>query len=98
MRKCDGSLLKTCYTTDPLFLFHHINTYEDSGHVVVDVCDYYNADIVYALSLDSDSFKTGDFPEIFVRRYVLPLDSDKVGERTMHSSWLYTRWACTAGI
>ncbi len=92
MRKSDGSLLKTCYTTDPLFLFHHINAYEDSGHAVVDVCDYYNADIVYALSLDSDSFKTEDFPEVFVRRYVLPLDTDKVS--ACMQSWM-CRWVLT---
>ena len=88
MRKSTGQLLKTTYTTDPLFIFHHINTYEEDGHVIMDGCVYSNTDVVYALAMDSRTLREGHpMPPAPVTRFVLPLDADTVGDayfRTKH--------------
>jgi len=36
----DGKLHPVTYETDELFTFHHINTYEENGFLVVDLCGY----------------------------------------------------------
>ena len=40
------------FETEPLFAFHHVNSYEQNGEVVVDLCSYPNAEIVADLYLD----------------------------------------------
>jgi beta,beta-carotene 9',10'-dioxygenase len=40
------------FETEPLFAFHHVNSYEQDGEVVVDLCSYPNAEIVADLYLD----------------------------------------------
>lgn len=33
------------YETDQLFLFHHINVYEENGEIIVDVAGYNDAEV-----------------------------------------------------
>ena len=40
------------FQTDACFAFHHVNAYEDSGEVVVDLCTYPDAGIIEDLYLD----------------------------------------------
>ncbi|XP_076318574.1 carotenoid-cleaving dioxygenase, mitochondrial-like isoform X2 [Tachypleus tridentatus] len=68
------------YSALPFMMFHHINAYEESGHLVVDMCCYNDANIMKALCV-SELEKIKDDPQRFVdmvrseaRRYVLPLN------------------------
>ncbi|MGH2981108.1 MAG: carotenoid oxygenase family protein [Solirubrobacterales bacterium] len=40
------------FETDPRFAFHHVNSFEDGGEVVVDVCTYPDAGIVEDLYME----------------------------------------------
>ena len=65
------------YETEALFCFHHINAYEEAGHVVVDLIVYTDP---YSV-LDEFYLKNvhlGVLPgaKSESRRYVLPLDID----------------------
>lgn len=40
------------FETEPLFAFHHVNSFEQNGELVVDLCSYPNAEIVADLYLD----------------------------------------------
>ena len=40
------------FETDPFFCFHHANSYEENGEVVIDACTYDNPEIVEDLYLD----------------------------------------------
>jgi len=42
----DGSVHPVTYETDHLFTFHHINTYEENGFLVVDVAGYNDASVM----------------------------------------------------
>lgn len=46
----DGKTHPLVYETDHLFLFHHINAYEENGEVVVDVSGYSDAEVILTLS------------------------------------------------
>ncbi|XP_013381574.1 beta,beta-carotene 15,15'-dioxygenase [Lingula anatina] len=70
------------YVGDPLLLFHHINAYEEDGHVVVDVCsaeDGSTFDMIFLDKLQSEDFKKlmKKNGNTFPRRFVLPLNIDK---------------------
>ncbi|GFY40023.1 beta-carotene dioxygenase, putative, partial [Trichonephila inaurata madagascariensis] len=41
-----GSEIKTKYVTKAFFFFHHINTYEEDGHLVTDVLGYTNPNVL----------------------------------------------------
>ncbi|XP_070533090.1 carotenoid-cleaving dioxygenase, mitochondrial-like isoform X1 [Ptychodera flava] len=41
-----GELHSTEYTADAFFCFHHINAYEDDGHIVVDLCSYKDEEVI----------------------------------------------------
>ncbi|XP_064599432.1 beta,beta-carotene 15,15'-dioxygenase-like [Liolophura sinensis] len=65
---------KTPYLADPFFTFHHINTYEEEGHLVVDVSAYPDKKILdtfYLKNVKSEQREV--YPEPTIRRYVLPL-------------------------
>ncbi|MFT4882835.1 MAG: carotenoid cleavage dioxygenase-like enzyme [Natronomonas sp.] len=49
----DSGALVADYRTDPFFVFHHVNAYEDGGDIVVDLVAFENADIVEALTFDT---------------------------------------------
>ncbi|XP_078699399.1 carotenoid-cleaving dioxygenase, mitochondrial-like [Branchiostoma floridae x Branchiostoma belcheri] len=79
VRREDGEIVSTKYLADSFFSFHHINTYEEDGHLVLDLCCFEDARIVKLLYLSHlrrpDDEKS--FPEPQCRRYCLPLHLGK---------------------
>ncbi|XP_038959208.1 retinoid isomerohydrolase isoform X2 [Rattus norvegicus] len=73
------------YRTSPFNLFHHINTYEDNGFLIVDLCCWKGFEFVYNylylanLRENWEEVKRNAMkaPQPEVRRYVLPLTIDK---------------------
>ncbi|XP_061681328.1 retinal Mueller cells isomerohydrolase-like [Syngnathoides biaculeatus] len=70
------------FRTSAFNIFHHINTYEDQGFIVVDLCAWKGHDFVYNylylanLRGEWEEVKKAAMraPQPEVRRYVLPLD------------------------
>jgi len=57
-------------TTDPAFVFHHVNAYDDAGAVVLDLVEFPDADILEAMSLDElDVAGFPDVPDGYLVRY-----------------------------
>uniref|UniRef100_A0A8C7E6P4 Retinoid isomerohydrolase n=1 Tax=Naja naja TaxID=35670 RepID=A0A8C7E6P4_NAJNA len=83
--KKNGEYLNIKYRTSPFNLFHHINTYEDNGFLVVDLCTWKGYEFVYNylylanLRENWEEVKKNaqKAPQPEVRRYVLPLDIEK---------------------
>ncbi|KAJ8022268.1 Beta,beta-carotene 15,15'-dioxygenase [Holothuria leucospilota] len=77
-RKTGKDLItKYKYTADPLFLFHHINAFEDDDHIVFDVCAYDDPSVIkklYFMSLQKEPCTDSKLP--FIRRFVLPMKMD----------------------
>ncbi|KAK6484789.1 retinoid isomerohydrolase-like [Huso huso] len=74
------------FRTSAINVFHHINTYEEDGFLVVDLCTWKGFEFVYNylylanLKENWDEVKKNAMmaPQPEVRRYVLPLDVDRV--------------------
>ncbi len=66
------------FKCDAFFAFHHINCYEETGNVIVDVVSYKDSSIINSLYLDK--LRQGDFliPTPQIRRYYLDLADNKV--------------------
>ncbi|KAH0618514.1 hypothetical protein JD844_017794 [Phrynosoma platyrhinos] len=83
--KKKGKYLNIKYRTSPFNLFHHINTYEDNGFLVVDLCTWKGYEFVYNylyLANLRDNWEevkknAQKAPQPEVRRYVLPLNIEK---------------------
>jgi len=41
----DGKLHPVIYETDQLFLFHHINAFEQNGELIIDVAGYNTGEV-----------------------------------------------------
>lgn len=73
------------FRTSAFNIFHHINTYEDEGFIVVDLCTWKGHDFVYDylylanIKQEWEEVKKAAMraPQPEVRRYVLPLDIHK---------------------
>ena len=61
---------------NPVFVFHHVNAFEEDGQLVVDVSAYPDASIVYALYLKSlrEGYKGQWMKRPNLLRYRIPLD------------------------
>ncbi|XP_027746855.1 uncharacterized protein LOC114061042 isoform X4 [Empidonax traillii] len=83
--KKKGRLLNIKYRTSAFNLFHHINTYEDNGFLIVDLCTWKGFEFIYNylylanLRANWDEVKrhAEKAPQPEARRYVLPLNIDK---------------------
>lgn len=66
-----------------MVVYHHVNAFEEDGHVVVDVIAYNDNglyDMFYLSKLMENSEGQGDkYSRPVYKRFVLPLQSDKVG-------------------
>jgi len=45
MSMADGKEVPIVYETEGFFTFHHVNTYEQDGYVIADICAYKNANV-----------------------------------------------------
>ncbi|CAN8217140.1 unnamed protein product [Coccothraustes coccothraustes] len=83
--KKKGRLLNLKYRTSAFNLFHHINTYEDNGFLIVDLCTWKGFEFVYnylylanlRANWDEVKRQAEKAPQPEARRYVLPLSIDK---------------------
>lgn len=77
--KKTGERTPITYLAPHGFTFHFINCYEDTGHIVADVCLYQDAQIVKDLYLDEILKRQRQKSELKVTfgRFVLPLSLDK---------------------
>ncbi|CAN9498320.1 unnamed protein product [Ophioblennius macclurei] len=83
-----GKVIHTRFYGDALVVFHHINAYEDEGHLVFDLISYkdsnlYNMFYIQNMTQDTDNFiesnKTFSLPTC--QRFVVPLDIHKDSPR-----------------
>jgi len=75
--RVSGQELKIKYQSDAFFFFHHVNTYEEDGHVVADLIAFPGPDVLdkfYLSKLRLGQFDTTCQP-VFTR-FVLPLKAD----------------------
>ena len=80
-----GKAVSTRYYGDALVVFHHINAYEDDGHVVFDLIAYkdanlYNMFYLHNMTKETSTFiqTNKDFSPPVCQRFVLPLNVNKV--------------------
>lgn len=77
-----GKEVETKYYTEAMVVYHHVNAFEDNGHVVFDVIAYtdtslYNMFYISKLK-ESIDFRDESYSKPSYKRFVLPLQSDKV--------------------
>ncbi|KAI8505055.1 Beta,beta-carotene 15,15'-monooxygenase [Branchiostoma belcheri] len=83
IEKQTGRVLPMVYLSDSFFTFHHINTYEEEGHLVVDVCCNEEGDSVTSLYLENLRGGEGTLRDSMIeaRRYVLPLQPTEASDQ-----------------
>ncbi|XP_070538189.1 carotenoid-cleaving dioxygenase, mitochondrial-like [Ptychodera flava] len=91
-----GERLATEYNASAFFCFHHINAYEDDGHVVVDLCCYNNDEILQRTNVAELKKGVPPADESEARRFVFPLNVDKASKDTNLVTLPYT--SCTATV
>ena len=77
---------KMRYASKSFFFMHHVNTYEDDGHLVVDVCAYTDNRMLQFFNMDNlkELSELHRLPDNFesqmskLWRFVLPIGSEKV--------------------
>ncbi|XP_054479644.1 beta,beta-carotene 15,15'-dioxygenase [Anoplopoma fimbria] len=83
-----GKAVSTRFHGDALVVFHHINAYEDDGHVVFDLISYEDSNLyemfyIQNMKQETDSFiqTNKKFLPPVCQRFVLPLDVHKDAPR-----------------
>ncbi|XP_074478685.1 beta,beta-carotene 15,15'-dioxygenase [Sebastes fasciatus] len=82
-----GKVIETKYYTGPMVVYHHVNAFEDDGHVIFDVIAYsdnslYNMFYLSKLK-ENPGFHDDSYSKPSYKRFALPVQSDKgvaVGE------------------
>ncbi|XP_056318303.1 beta,beta-carotene 15,15'-dioxygenase [Danio aesculapii] len=84
VNKKTGKAVNVKYYADPFVTFHHINAYEDDGHVVFDLITYKDSklyDMFYLQNMKQDVKRfietNKDFAQPVCQRFVLPINIDK---------------------
>ncbi|XP_050412299.1 beta,beta-carotene 15,15'-dioxygenase isoform X3 [Patella vulgata] len=75
----DGKEINVKYVTDPFFVFHYVNCYEEDGQLVIDLVWYKDVDSVnklYVESLQGNAILQLGYAPLFAR-FVVPLDVTK---------------------
>ncbi|KAL8195181.1 UNVERIFIED_CONTAM: Beta,beta-carotene 15,15'-monooxygenase [Gekko kuhli] len=79
------------FYTDALVIFHHVNAYEENGHLILDLISYTDNslyDMFYLKNLDGSFEETAKIPSLpCCKRFVVPLQFDKdadVGLNLVH--------------
>ncbi|XP_056388738.1 retinoid isomerohydrolase [Hyla sarda] len=83
--KHTGEYLNIKYRTSAFNIFHHINTYEDNGFLIADLCCWKGFEFIYNYLYLANLRENWEevkrlaekAPQPEVRRYVLPLDIQK---------------------
>lgn len=78
--------MSTRFYGDAMVVFHHINAYEDDGHLVFDLISYKDSslyDMFYIKNITQDMNRFVEsnektFAAPVCKRFVLPLNVDKV--------------------
>ncbi|KAL5499781.1 hypothetical protein EMCRGX_G011241 [Ephydatia muelleri] len=86
VEKKTGQELELRFVTESFFTFHHINAYEDNGHVVVDLCCTTDDSYCNFGFFDSSASFIPDERRQSVRRYVLPLNTSTKNLVTLNYS------------
>uniref|UniRef100_A0A8C9XP29 Beta-carotene oxygenase 1, like n=1 Tax=Sander lucioperca TaxID=283035 RepID=A0A8C9XP29_SANLU len=75
-----GKAVSTRFYGDPLVVFHHVNAYEEDGHVVLDLISYQNSNLyemfyIHNMRQETSSFIQANkrFSPPVCQRFVLPL-------------------------
>ena len=71
------------WRTDPFFVFHTINAFEDGDDLVVDLCAYEDASIIDLLGLEGLRAGTSTGPSARPQRVTLPLAGGAAAVRTL---------------
>lgn len=85
INRTTGKSVSTRFYGDALVVFHHINAYEDEGHLVCDLITYkdsslYNMFYIRNVRQDTDEFVQSNqsfYPPV-CKRFVFPLNVNKV--------------------
>ncbi|KAM9713130.1 beta,beta-carotene 15,15'-dioxygenase-like [Menidia menidia] len=76
-----GKQVDVKYYTGAMIVYHHVNAYEEDGHVVFDVIAYNDVslyDMFYLSKLKEDTdFHNKGYSQPSYRRYALPIQCDK---------------------
>ncbi len=78
-----GKVIETKYYTGAMVVYHHVNAFEDDGHVIFDVIAYDDNslyDMFYLSKLkENPGFCDDTYSKPSYKRFALPIHSDKVG-------------------
>lgn len=78
-----GKEVETKYYTGAMIVYHHVNAFEDNGHVIFDVIAYNDNSLYDAFYLsklkENDKLYDVTYSKPSYRRFALPVHSDKVG-------------------
>lgn len=78
-----GKEVEIKYSTGPMIVYHHVNAYEENGHLVFDVIAYKDNslyDMFYLSKMKEPSGRSDEnYSKPSYKRFVLPLTADKVG-------------------
>lgn len=78
-----GKEVEIKYHTGSMIVYHHVNAYEEDGHLVFDVIAYKDSslyDMFYLSKLKEDTGKPDEnYSKPNYKRFALPLTADKVG-------------------
>lgn len=77
-----GKEVETKYYTGAMIVYHHVNAFEEDGHVIFDVIAYkdnslYNMFYLSKLRENSHDFHDDSYVKPKYKRFVLPIRSDK---------------------
>lgn len=102
IEKKTGKITTIKYRTVALFGMHVVNSYEEDGHIVFDLCCYDDDSILNKFYLEylRNGDKTGSrsFPRPELRRFVLPLNVNEVRKLgTIQACFLGFSLAYTVG-
>lgn len=78
-----GKEVEIAYHTGSMIVYHHVNAFEEDGHLVFDVIAYKDSslyDMFYLSKLKENTGKPDEnYSKPNYKRFVLPLTADKVG-------------------
>ena len=92
LRKDTGEELSLNLVADCMIVTHHVNAYEEDGHIVMDVIAYDDDNLFKLYSLDQIKKEPGDADYKSnvvgqIRRFVLPLSKKKVIKFNRNSTY-----------